>query len=180
MKYELTGETQELNGKELHRIVCVTAFASVAVGETGGWVESEDNLSQDGNAWVYGDAQVYDNAQVFGNARVYDNSQVYGNARVYGDALVSCNAQVLGNARVMSEKDYIVLKNTWSSGRYFTYTASNSKWSVGCFYGTGEELVAKAFNDSELSGKCYEAAVKFVEELERIKKEFRCIGNEQN
>ena len=141
MKYELTGETKELNGKELHRIVCVTAFASVAVGETGGWVESEDNLSQYGDAWVFGDARVY------------------GNARVFGDA------------RVMSEKDYIVLKNTWSSGRYFTYTASKGKWSVGCFYGTGEELVAKAFNDSELSGKCYEAAVKFVEELERIKNE---------
>ena len=31
--------------------------------------------------------------------------------------------------------------------------------------------VAKAFADSELSGKCYEAAVKFVNELERIKKE---------
>lgn len=64
MKYELTGETQKLNGKELHRIVCVTAFASVAVGETGGWVESEDNLSQDGDAWVSG------NACVSGDARV--------------------------------------------------------------------------------------------------------------
>lgn len=42
MKYELTGETQKLNGKELHRIVCVTAFASVAIGETGGLVESEN------------------------------------------------------------------------------------------------------------------------------------------
>ena len=88
-----------------------------------------------------------------------------------GTAWVFGNARVSGDARVMSEKDYIVLKNSWSSGRYFTYTASNGKWSVGCFYGTGEELVAKAFNDSELSGKCYEAAVKFVEELERIKKE---------
>jgi hypothetical protein len=118
-----------------------------------------------GNAWVYGSARVYGDAWVYDDARVSCNAQVYGNARVSG------NAQVSGDARVMSEKDYIVLKNTWSSGRYFTYTASNGKWSVGCFYGTGEELVAKAFNDSELSGKCYEVAVKFVEELERIKKE---------
>jgi hypothetical protein len=42
-------------------------------------------------------------------------------------------------------------------------------WSVGCFHGTGEELIAKAYKDSELSGKCYEASVRYVEELERIK-----------
>jgi hypothetical protein len=44
-------------------------------------------------------------------------------------------------------------------------------WKVGCFYGTGKELIAKAYKDSELSGKCYEASVKYVEEIERIKKE---------
>ena len=31
--------------------------------------------------------------------------------------------------------------------------------------------VAKAYKDSELSGKCYEASVRYVEELERIKDE---------
>jgi hypothetical protein len=44
-------------------------------------------------------------------------------------------------------------------------------WKVGCFHGTGEELIAKAYKDSELSGKCYEASVRYVEELERIKAE---------
>jgi len=67
----------------------------------------------------------------------------------------------------------MVLKNSWSSGRYFTYTESNNKWKVGCFYGTGKELVKKAYDDSELSGKCYEAAVKYVEEIERLKKELK-------
>ena len=40
---------------------------------------------------------------------------------------------------------------------------SNNMWKVGCFYGTGEQLINKAYGDSELSGKEYERVVKYVE-----------------
>lgn len=93
------------------------------------------------------------------NARVFGNANVYGNARVFG------NAEIGGNAKVLSCSDYIVFKNWWSSGRYFTWTRSNNMWKVGCFYGTGEELIAKAYKDSELSGREYEKAVKYVESI---------------
>lgn len=82
-----------------------------------------------------------------------DNLSHYGNAWVYGNA------------------DYMIFKNHWSSGRYFTYTKSNKMWKVGCFYGTGQELIEKAYKDSEVSGKNYEAYVKFVEKLEEINNE---------
>ena len=191
MKYKLTEETKEFLGRKLHRIVCVTAFASVSVGDIGGWVESENNLSQEGNAWVYGNAwvcgkaEVCDNAEVCGNAEVYGDAKVYGKAEVCGNAEVCGKAEVYGNARVYGKaevcgnaevcglQDFMVLKNSWSSGRSFTYTASNKMWKVGCFYGTGQELIKKAYNDSELSGKCYEATVKYVEEIERLKKELK-------
>ena len=88
-----------------------------------------------------------------------------GNAWVSGDAMVSGDAEVSGNA------DYMIFKNHWSSGRYFTYTKSNKMWKVGCFYGTGQELIEKAYKDSEVSGKNYEAYVKFVEKLEEINNE---------
>jgi hypothetical protein len=42
-------------------------------------------------------------------------------------------------------------------------------WAVGCFYGTGEELLKKAYADSEVSGKCYEAIVRAVEAIEAAK-----------
>ncbi|MCW1021147.1 polymer-forming cytoskeletal protein, partial [Streptococcus anginosus] len=80
-------------------------------------------------------------------------------------------AEVCGDARVKSLKDYIVFKNNWSSGRYFTYTKSNKMWKAGCFYGTGQELINKAYKDSENSGKRYEAYVKFVEMLEELENE---------
>ena len=124
-----------------------------------------------GNAWVSGNAKVYGNAEVSGNAWVRGDALVYGNALVSGNAWVSGNAEVSGNAKVSANSDYMVIKNTWSSGRWFTYTRSDKKWSVGCFYGTGEELIEKAYKDSELSGKCYEAIVRAVETIEAAKAE---------
>ena len=150
-KYELLVEdTITFFGVQLFRIKALISFSGIGKGEVGGYIASEKNLSQSGNAWVYGDA------------RVYGDAWVSGNARVYGDAEVSGNAKVSGNA------DYIVFKNTWSSGRYFTYTKSNRKWRVGCFYGSGAELVEKAYKDSKKSGDFYKAYVDFVEKLEAI------------
>ena len=44
-------------------------------------------------------------------------------------------------------------------------------WVVGCFNGTGKELIAKAYKDSELSGKCYETIVRAVETIEAARAE---------
>ena len=236
-KYELTSETKEINGVELHRIKALKSFRSIEKGDLGGWIESEKNLSQDGDAWVFdnakvrgnatirGDAWVFDNAEVSGNAIVSGNATVsenatvggyafisgkatvFGNARMFVDARVGGhatvggyafisgkatvrgkawvggnatvsgnatvedkakvrgNATVSGNAKVSRDADYIVFKNWWSSGRYFTWTRSNNKWKVGCFYGSGEELIAKAYKDSEKSGREYERVVKYVESI---------------
>ena len=156
-KFELLlDDTITIFGIKLFRIKALISFGSVEEGELGGYIEKEDNLSFYGNAWVSGNAEVYSNARVSGDARVYGNAEVSGNAEVYG------NARVYGNA------DYIVFKNHWSSGRYFTYTKSNKMWRVGCFYGTGQELIKKAYQDSEVSGKHYEAYVEFVEKLEKL------------
>lgn len=134
-----------------------------------------DNARVYGNAKVYGDACVYDNAWVFDNAKVCGEaivrSCVYNNATICGDAHVFGKAEICGDAIVAERDDYIVFKNSWSSGRYFTYTKSNKMWLVGCFYGTGEELVKKAYDDSENSGKHYELYVNLVREMELMENE---------
>ena len=76
-----------------------------------------------------------------------------------------------GDAEVKSSRDYIVFKNFWSSGRHFTYTRSNGMWTVGCFHGTGEELIRKAYADSQEKGWQYERVVRYVEDVERHEKE---------
>ena len=218
-KYKLTKENIDFFGRTLYRIEALKDFDKVKKGDKGGYVQSEDNLSQEGDCWIYNNAQVFGNAKVFNDAKVFDNvkvfndAQVYDNAYVYGDAIVTNsakvygdakvydNAQVFGNARVChnakvydtalvcgnarvchnaqvfgnaivcknaeikDKSDYIVFKNWWSSGRYFTWTKSNNMWKVGCFYGTGNELIAKAYEDSEISGREYEKVVKYVESI---------------
>lgn len=195
-KYELTEETKTLaDGTVLHRIRAVRDFTlvdgtEVHKGDLGGWVES-DNLSQDGEAWVsgetlvcgkarvsgkalvsgkacvYGSARIYDEARVSGEACVYGSARVCGEALVSGESWISGEARVCGKAEVFGIRDYAVYKNTWSSGRWFTYTRSDKMWTVGCFRGTGDELIAKAYKDSELSGRCYEAIVRAQEAIDR-------------
>ena len=160
-KYKLTDETINVCGKKLFRIEALKDFGDVKNGDKGGFIEDEHNISHDGNSWVYGNAWVYDNACVYGDACVYGNASVHGDAIVYGDVMVC------GNAKIENNSDYIVFKNWWSSGRYFTWTRSNDMWKVGCFSGTGDELIKKAYKDSEKSGREYERIVKYVEEIKK-------------
>ena len=64
-KYEFTGETKAWLGHTLHRIRALISFEGVKAGDLGGWIEKEENLSQDGSAWVYGSAVVCDEAMVW-------------------------------------------------------------------------------------------------------------------
>ena len=182
-KYKLREDlTKEFYGKTLYRIEALRDFGIIKKGELGGYIGKEENLSHGkavicgdaqvwGNAKVCGKAQVCGNAQVWGNAKVWGKAQVCGDAQVYGDARVCGDAEVCGNAEVCGDavitktSDYYVGKNTWSSGRYFTYTRSNRMWKVGCFYGTGEELIEKAYKDSEVSGREYKRIVEYVEAM---------------
>ena len=114
---------------------------------------------------VYDNALVYGNTKVYGNAIVFDNTIVRDNTKVRGNAIVSGNAEICGDAVITAISDYIFFKNWWSSGRCFTWTRSNNMWKVGCFYGTGDELIKKAYKDSEKSGKEYEKIVRYVESI---------------
>jgi acyl-[acyl carrier protein]--UDP-N-acetylglucosamine O-acyltransferase len=243
-KYELIESDKE----GLFRIKALRDFCigikEIKKGDIGGYVASEDNLSHEGEYWIFDDAMVYDNAQVTenafvcGNVQIYENAlvkgntflgedaKVYGNAvidrkgylcgnvQIYGDAVVEAhvhgqaqvyehalvcghayiggnakvygfatiddyahvadNAEICGevrvdgNAVVSSLNDYMTIKNNWSSGRWFTWTRSNDMWKVGCFHGTGEKLIKKAYADSYEKGRCYEATVKYVKTINII------------
>ena len=170
-KYEFTEETIKVSGKVLHRIKAVRDFEFIKAGELGGYIEKEENLSHEGNCWVsdgaavYGNARVFDDARVFGAAEIHDYAWVYGDAKIYGAAKVYGEAEICRNTEIKGKTDYIVFKNWWSSGRYFTWTRSNNMWKVGCFCGTGEQLIKKAYEDSEISGREYERVVRYVESI---------------
>ncbi|MFR2769737.1 MAG: hypothetical protein ACLTF8_01675 [Veillonella parvula] len=169
-KYEFTGEIKVVFGINFKQIRAIINFGCVVAGEIGGWIECEENLSQSGNAWVYGDARVYGNARVSGDARVYGNARVSGNARVYGDASVSGNAWVYGDARVYGnawvsgdarvsgnasvsgnadvkkDDDYMVIGGAGRYNRFTTFFKCRDKTIkviCGCFFGTIIEFRAK-------------------------------------
>ena len=124
-----------------------------------------DNVVVRGDARILNYVIVCDNVVVIGKAIVCDNARIWGYVVIQGNAVVRGNAIICGDAIISSDKDYIVFKNWWSSGRFFTWTRSNNMWKVGCFYGTGEKLIAKAYKDSEESGREYECIVKYVERI---------------
>jgi carbonic anhydrase/acetyltransferase-like protein (isoleucine patch superfamily) len=101
-KYELLGV--KTLGRGLYRIRALKDFSDVKAGDLGGFVESELNLSQEDNCWVYDSALVTENAYVFGNARIFDHAAIFGDARVCRDAHVFGSAQVFGNAMVSGDE----------------------------------------------------------------------------
>lgn len=125
-KYKLTSESKLVDAG-LNRRICVhriealqDVYRGTALiakkGATGGWVQSELNLSQAGGCWVKDDAIAMINSRVHGNATVEDNAIVSGHsnigewatisdnaiirdaARIYGHASVDSGAVVSGNA----------------------------------------------------------------------------------
>ena len=150
-KFEFTGETKTLlDGTVVHRIKALVRInfkmTHVKVGDIGGWIEKEDNLSHNGDAWVY------------------------GNARVYGNALVS------DDAGVFRVEHYLVMGPIGSRNAFTTFFRTKDgriKVVCGCFFGTIDEFLAKVeqtHGDSK-HAKVYRAAVEValaqLEDVER-------------
>ena len=171
-----------------HSIVCGYCFVRNA--SVSGTVAISESARIDGvDVSIYGDADINGHAEIGGRATIFDRAWVCGNAtvsgvasigggiRIYdnvcidGDVNIEDNVAVRGDAVIKSMDDFVVMHNHWSSGRVFIWTRSNNKWSAGCFYGTGEELIKRAYKESEYKGKCYEAAVRYVEQLSKFREE---------
>ena len=142
-KYRLTEETTKVGNRTLYRIQALRDFGNVTKGDIGGYIESEKNLSQDGNAWVY------------------------GNARVYGDARVSGNAQVSGDADIKTTGDICSMSGFGSE--YRTTTAFRTKngdvhVSCGCFFGSLEEFCQRveSTHGNNLYGREYKKMIEML------------------
>lgn len=111
MKYELTDEKADISFNSnnpnyaapcrgvlrLRRIRALVDIPrhGVKAGDLGGWIQREENLSQEGDAWVGG------SAAVALKAVVKDNAVVYGSARVTSSE-ISDNAEITGFGYVVS------------------------------------------------------------------------------
>ena len=108
-KYEIT-DIAHPDNPNLHRIRAVTDLTeNVLAGMLGGYVESRDNLDQEGRAWISEDAIACENAVVCGDAVLTDHAVAKGcayvgkNATVMGDEQTLCAPTIDGSARVYGE-----------------------------------------------------------------------------
>lgn len=109
-KYEITANTMQVyeyrDDKVVYQIRALKDFGDVKAGELGGWIESEENLSQSGNCWVADNAMVYDHAQVrdnailCGNANACDHALITGNAKLFDKTWIAGDARVSGQAEL--------------------------------------------------------------------------------
>ena len=131
-KYEFTGETKRVElwnrTATLHRIKATVEFGFVKVGELGGWIEKEENLSHEGKAWVCGDAKVCGDAEVWGNAKVWGNANVCGNAEVF----LASHVLVMGS--VGSRNDFTT---------FFRDKDNEITVKCGCFLGKIDKFLEK-------------------------------------
>lgn len=178
------------HGRPLYRIQALRDFSDVKKGDLGGYVESEANLSQMGDCWIYdmaqaveksiveGDACLRDCSKMYGSSLLKDKAQLQGCARMIQyaslednavaiDAEISGFATITGDVVIRRKKDYMVFSDIPETDFYATYTFPNKRWRFVLFKGTSKEFIESApFNDR----KRRELIVQIVEEIEKQNK----------
>lgn len=108
-KYELVVNDTIVaeEGLTLYRIKALRDFGNVSKGDLVGYVQSEENLSHDGDCWIYDEAKAYQNSKVLDDATMFDKSELKDNAFIgrrttlENYAYVSGNSELFGNIRVI-------------------------------------------------------------------------------
>ena len=105
-KYKLTNTTIRYMGRKLYRIKALKDFSDVKKGDLGGWVFSKNNLSQEGDCWIYNNAKCMDNARVCDDSCMYDysvmrnNSCMYDSSRMYDHSIMYDHSEMHDNSEM--------------------------------------------------------------------------------
>ena len=154
-KYELTDDSITFMGRKLFRIRAIRSFNDVAVGDLGGYIEKEENLSHDNDAWISDNARISGNARISDKARIYGDARISGNACIFGNTCSYDNISISDNAHISDDADYLYLKGLGSENRnttFFKCKDGHIHVSCGCFSGTIQEFetkVKKTHGDSK-------------------------------
>ena len=154
-KYELIKEGKDYFAeREMFRIRALKDFGNVKAGDIGGWVCSYNNLSQEGDCWIYDNAKCLDNARIFDNAMMFDNAIMFGNSVMYDNAVMLNNSIMYNNSKMYDEarmydnavmfNDSIIYSNSRMYGNAVMYdTATMGKDKL--LYGSINKSYKKIF-----------------------------------
>jgi len=161
-KYKILKETKlDGNGKlpPYYRIEALKDFGDVKKGDIGGWVSNYENLSQDGNCWLYDNgkarynARILDDATIHGNASAGGSSEMHGYSKLTGNACINRSAKLYDYAIVSYSA--IVTDNAivGSFGQIFDTVTLHGNSMV-----TGKSVVrsdSKLFDTARIDGESY-------------------------
>ena len=143
-KYCLTDNTIYIAGNRLYQIKSLKDFGKVKKGDLGGYIASEDNLSQTGNCWVFQNAMVSDNAKVLENAEIRGNISMYDNSMVSGNSICDGNIYLCDNCRITGyavvNGNSIMIKNNAIIGGYSQILSTDKSSIVGGDVIIGENI----------------------------------------
>lgn len=145
-KYELTDDVKHCFNTKVYRIKALRDGKFFNKGELGGYVESEDNLSQVGECWI-GD-----------NAIAFNESYISGSAYVYGNAVIQ-NSKIEDDAQIFDDseiKDYSVIRDNVTIFGKSIVSFCTMKWNQILkdikIYRTIDETFECSFNIPENMG----------------------------
>jgi carbonic anhydrase/acetyltransferase-like protein (isoleucine patch superfamily) len=119
-KYKLkTDISVRFGGKTLYAIEALRGFADVSLGDIGGFIETEDNLSHEGDCWIYDSAQVHGKARVDRDAQIKDQAVVRDNAKVTDSAVVAGQAEVFQNAMMYDHAHVDGMSTVYGNAQIF-------------------------------------------------------------
>ena len=169
-KYIMTDEARTFKGHTLHRIKAIKSFGDIKEGDLGGFIESEENLSQYCEAWIYRNGCVYEDATVWHNAKIGNKNataddEINMQTVVYGRALVSGQVHIFDKAVICGDA-----ATTDNCKIYGNAYVDENAWVRGCAEVSGNARIegssriggnAKIYGEANISGssKIYGEAV---------------------
>lgn len=119
-KYKLNRDIDiKVGERTLYVVEALRDFSDVSCGDLGGFVESESNLSHDGDCWVYDSAMVYDKARVNRDAKIKDQAAVRDYATVSDKAIISGQAEIFQRALVYENAIVDGLSSVYGNAQVF-------------------------------------------------------------
>lgn len=130
----------------------------ISDGLIGGYIEKEENLSHEGECWVY------DNAIVANNAIVHENAKVYGFAKIFDDAQILGDARILSNASIgreikLDSSSYLCVEPI-DDNEFLTIIPRQNYISTGFWRGSIEKFIKQElfpYEDTKYEKDCIRA-----------------------
>lgn len=115
---------------KLYRIIAlknlfVVGYGHVSIHEIGGYVESDDNLSHEGNCWIAHTAKAFDKAIVVDDALLKDDSAIYESAKIIGHTIMEHHAHAYGNC-IIKDSNLSDNSDVKGNAQLFNVTMRNS------------------------------------------------------